>query len=338
MLAHHFATDGLPKPQRLDAWRAWYETVFDVTQASNDDFVAENSTWAIPGLMLSRVASPANLVTRTKSTIRRNSMDHWVITLSKQSVSNVTAGGRSFDVPPGLPFILSFGEEISINRKDAEDRLQLILARDSFPTIAPLLDAARYRALNTPGGRMLADYMLLLEQHMPAVEAEAANRLNDAVQSMLVACVAPLGKKVAAANDQVRLTVMERVRRAVHRNLRSPSLGPTKLCQEAATSRSQLYRLLKDEGGVARYIQRRRLSESLSMLCDVECGLPITQIAEVLCFSDASAFSRAFRREFGMSPRDVRAGAPAGLAPAAAPNSSEERRHPFRFRDCLRGA
>jgi AraC-like DNA-binding protein len=261
-------------------------------------------------------------------------MDHWVITLSKQSVSQVTARGASFEVPAGLPFILSFGEEISINRKDAEGRLQLILARDSFQAIAPILDAARYRALNTPAGRMLADYMLLLERHMPTVEAATANRLNNAVQSMLVACLAPSGEK--AANDQVKFTLMERVRQAVHRNLRSPSLGPAKLCSEAATSRSQLYRLLEDEGGVARYIQRRRLAESFSMLCDIESGLPIAKIAEALCFSDASAFSRAFRREFGMSPRDVRAGAHAGLAPAAAPSSSEES-HPFRFKDCLRG-
>jgi AraC-like DNA-binding protein len=46
--------------------------------------------------------------------------------------------------------------------------------------------------------------------------------------------------------------------------------------------------------------------------------LPIGAVAESLCFADASNFSRAFRREFGMSPSDVRAVALAGLAPGAA--------------------
>jgi AraC-like DNA-binding protein len=111
---------------------------------------------------------------------------------------------------------------------------------------------------------------------------------------------------------------MERVRQAVRRNLRSPTLGPDKLCREAATSRSQLYRLLEGEGGVSHYILRRRLSESFTMLCDASSTVPIGKVAEMLCFSDGSSFSRAFRREFGMSPSDVRAGA-IGASPPKAP-------------------
>lgn len=42
----------------------------------------------------------------------------------------------------------------------------------------------------------------------------------------------------------------------------------------------------------------------------------IGAIAESLCFADASSFSRAFRREFGMSPSDVRAATLSGLRPA----------------------
>ena len=39
--------------------------------------------------------------------------------------------------------------------------------------------------------------------------------------------------------------------------------------------------------------------------------------AEMLCFADGSTFSRAFRREFGMSPSDVRARASSGMPPNA---------------------
>ncbi|MBI2737793.1 MAG: helix-turn-helix transcriptional regulator [Rhodospirillales bacterium] len=35
----------------------------------------------------------------------------------------------------------------------------------------------------------------------------------------------------------------------------------------------------------------------------------------MLCFADASSFTRAFRREFGMSPKEVRAASPGGLSP-----------------------
>ena len=128
---------------------------------------------------------------------------------------------------------------------------------------------------------------------------------------------------------------MERVRRAVRSNLRSPLLGPDRLCREAATSRSQLYRLLEGEGGVARYILRRRLSESFAILCDTTNNFSIAAIAETLCFADASNFSRAFRREFGMSPSEVRTASLVGLAPEATtkvPPGSEA----HSFADCLR--
>lgn len=337
MLAHHFATNALPKAQQLDAWRGWYDAMFDVIpKASNDDFVATNSTWTAQGLTLSQVASPANTVSRTRSVIRRNSVDHWVITVSKQSVSDVATRGISFEVEAGTPFILSFGEELSISRRDQDDRVQLILARDSFQNIAPIVDAARGAALKTSAARMLADYILLLEKNIPTLEPDAANRLSGAVQTMLTACLAPTSQGLAAARDQINLTLMERVRQAVRKNLRSPSLGPAKLCREAATSRSQLYRLLEEEGGVARYIQRRRLCEGFSILCNAGNNLPIGRIAETLCFSDASTFSRAFRREFGMSPGDVRAASYAGFPPAPAPRKALGA-GARTFTDCLRG-
>ena len=198
-----------------------------------------------------------------------------------------------------------------------------------------MLDATRGTALNTSQGRLLADYILLLERNLPNLTPEDGSRLPSAIQAMVGACLAPSVDRLAAAGRQIDLTLMERVRRAVRRNLRSPLLGPDRLCREAATSRSQLYRLLEGEGGVARYIQRRRLSESFAILCDTSNNFSIAAIAETLCFADASNFSRAFRREFGMSPSEVRTASLVGLAPAAASKVAAGT-ETHSFADCLR--
>src|SRR5262249_43187581 len=150
-----------------------------------------------------------------------------------------------------------------------DDRVQLLLSRDHFSGIAHVLESVKDATLPPSQGKLLADFMHLLERNLPNLAPEDASRLPNAVGAMVAACLAPTADRVASARRQIDLTLMERVRQVVRRNLRSPALGPNKLCREAAMSRSQLYRVLEGEGGAARYIQRRRLSESFTMLCDV---------------------------------------------------------------------
>jgi AraC-like DNA-binding protein len=319
LIAETFSTHSLPVSQQLEAWRNWYGPIFEATSAGSQDegFAAANSNWKLNGFTFSRVSSPPTCIDRTKYLLRRNHVDHWAFTLSKRTPSDVEVRGRALEVPPGVPFLLSLGEEMHIGRRQPDERVQLLLARDSFQAIAPLLDATRGTALSTSQGRLLADYILLLERNLPDLTPEDGSRLPSAIQAMVGACLSPSVDRLAVAGRQIDLTLMERVRRAVRKNLRSPLLGPDRLCREAATSRSQLYRLLEGEGGVARYIQRRRLSESFAILCDTSNNFSIAAIAETLCFADASNFSRAFRREFGMSPSEVRTASLVGLAPAA---------------------
>ena len=126
-------------------------------------------------------------------------------------------------------------------------------------------------------------------------------------------------ERVAVARRQLDLGRKERVRQTVLRHLRTPILGPRTLSRLVGMSRSNLYRLFEDTGGVARYIQRQRLLEAHAVLSDPATTKPISSIAEDLCFADASSFSRTFKREFGHSPTEVRSAALMGLAPSAAP-------------------
>lgn len=325
-----FMTHPLPLSEQLEAWRGWYTTVLDVIsrQPVAEGFRGKTVTWMLDGFAFNRVSTPPVLTSRSKTMIRRDPVDHWCVSISRTNPSEFKVGNGWSTVPARVPYVFSLGEEMSSER--SRDRIQLYLARDSFQTIAPLLDAARGKALDTPEGHLLADYMLLLERNIPDLPAEDGGKLALAIQAMLGACLAPSADRLAEAGRPIDLTLMERVRQAVRRNLRSPSLGPDRLCREAATSRSQLYRLLEGEGGVAHYIQRRRLSESFSILCDASNNLSIGKVAEMLCFADGSSFSRAFRREFGMSPSEVRAGA---IGPAPAPSKNAVGVHSFS--ECL---
>ncbi len=186
------------------------------------------------------------------------------------------------------------------------DRIQFFLSRDEFRDLAPLLDAALGSTLHTPLGRLLGDYMIALARHLPDVADSDFQGVRNAVGTMVAAAVAPSARRAAAATGQIDLGRKERVRQAVRRHLRTPTLDPKSLGRLVGMSRSNLYRLFEDVGGIAHYIQHERLFEARTILSEPGSTQSISAISEDLCFPDASSFARAFKRKFGCSPGDVR--------------------------------
>jgi AraC-like DNA-binding protein len=128
-----------------------------------------------------------------------------------------------------------------------------------------------------------------------------------------------------------------RVRQVIRDHIASAALTPARICRLAGVSRSHLYRLFEAEGGVARYVQSLRLRLALDALTRTEPQRPILAVAESLGFYDASAFSRAFRREFGVTPSEARAATAAGgLVPIPLPRGRPVEAPALGFSDVIR--
>jgi AraC-like DNA-binding protein len=315
MTPETFTTRPLRPHDQFEAWREWYLPVIDVIpkQRADSGFLAEIQMWKLGGLALSRTSAPPVDAVRTKALLRRDAVDHWIISYCARGAHFAMTAGTSLEVPARVPFLWSLGQEFHHERTHV-DRVQFFLARDAFRGIGSLLDATLGSTLDTPLGHVLGDYMIALERRLPEMTEADLPRLTNAVSAMVAAAVAPTVERVAVAQRQIDLGRKERVRQAVRRHLRTPIFGPTILCRLVGMSRSNLYRLFEDSGGVTRYIQSQRLLEAHAMLSDPANTKSISALSEDLCFADASSFSRAFRREFGCSPGEVRSAALAGLA------------------------
>ncbi|MBV9378090.1 MAG: helix-turn-helix domain-containing protein [Alphaproteobacteria bacterium] len=313
-----FTTRPLSSQDQFEAWREWYKPVFDVVAepSSNGEFTAETHLWMLDGLAMSRTIASSAHVVRSRRHLRHEPLDHWVISYCARGAHFARTADVDVEVPSGVPYLWSLGQEF-LHERTHGDRVQFLLARDAFRDLAPVLDAALGTTLDTPLGRLLGDYMIALERRLTAVTEEDFPRLSSAVGTIVAAAVAPSEERMAVAKTQIDLGRKERVRRAVRRHLRTPTLGPRTLGRLIGMSRSNLYRLFEDIGGVARYIQRERLLEAHAVLSDPGSTQSISAIAEDLCFSDPSAFSRTFKREFGYSPTEVRSAALAGVAARA---------------------
>jgi AraC-like DNA-binding protein len=310
-----FATDRFCRRHQFAAWFEWFCPVLDITpmQPFESGFAAEIRFWRLDGLAVTRTIAAPVLVVRTRRHLRLDPTDHWIISYCARGAHVATTAGASLEVPAKVPYLWSLGQEFAHERTHV-DRLQFVLSRDAFGDIAPLLDAACGSTLDTPLGHLLGEYLTALEQRLPAVTEADFPRLTKAVASMVAAAIAPSAERVALARGQIDLGRKERVRQAVRRHLRTPTLTPKTLARLVAMSRSNLYRLFEDCGGVAKYIQSQRLIAAHAILSDPDNREPISRLADDLCFADASSFNRAFRRDFGCSPGEIRAAARAGAA------------------------
>ena len=110
-------------------------------------------------------------------------------------------------------------------------------------------------------------------------------------------------------HDPIATVLIERARRFAQANLFDRDLGSPMMQRELGLSRARLYRLFEPFGGVSHYIQHRRLLDAHAALADANDQRRIVDIAEERGFNDGAEFSRAFKRAFGYSPSEVRAGA-----------------------------
>lgn len=300
-----FTTVDLPKAEQLDAWRGWFDAVFDVeVDDPEQGFSATSETWNLGGFGLSRVEAPRLRALRTAGLVRRNPIDHWSLTIGHQRTFGEAGRQRAFDVPAETPFVASLGREL-VSLRERDSRVQLYLPRDGFPELTAILEAAEGRPLSDAMGKLLAEFLALLARSASDFSEADLPGLQTAVGGMVLACIAPSPDHDAYGAAPLAATRKEVVRRVVDLNLQNSALGPDFLCREAGMSRSQLYRLLESEGGVKNYIQRRRLKQCFAELSNNTGLRSVAAIAEGLGFLDPSSFSRSFKKEFGLTPKEV---------------------------------
>lgn len=306
-----FSTLSLSPEEQFGAWRSSYAHMVDliapVGSTPDNDFVGKQVIWDLGNLAFCHVTTHALGFASLAGHVRRDPLDHWLISLMLHGSSKTVAPSRAFVGAAGSVQIHPLGRVFEGCLTNCE-MLQLFVPRDFCRGMAHVLDAAEFSTLDRGLATLFADYMISLARRLPSLDIEELPELVTATRAMILACIAPSPDRLDEANDPIANVLLDRARRFVGANIFSPDLGAASLQRELGISRSRLYRLFEPHGGVVHYIQHRRLLEAHAALADPSDHRRILDIAEERGFIDGAEFSRAFKREFGYSPSEVRTG------------------------------
>lgn len=115
----------------------------------------------------------------------------------------------------------------------------------------------------------------------------------------------PLREEPPDAADRSDAEMREQIRAYIRAYLTSSCLDSSMLLRAFRISRSALYRLFADVGGVARYIREQRIEAAHKRIAQDPCG-SLSRLLYDLGFSNDRQFQRAFRARYGMSPTYMR--------------------------------
>ncbi len=312
-----FATTQSSFEDRFEAWRSGISVLFDVAPLAQGDpldgFHAQVNAVHLGQLLLGDLRFGAQRFARSQARAAHDGLDHYLVQWYRD-------GGFIGQHSDRDDLLVRAGDVVVFDMA----RTQHTVAQKSrvLSLIVPraLGDEAFAGATNPHGtvlrsdnifGGLLADHLGALHRRLPTIGMDQADDVVRATTQMLAACLRPSQRTVAAARAEVEAVTLERIQRHIGRHLGAP-LTPDALCRTFGISRHRLYRLFEPLGGVARYVQQRRLQRAFQTLSDAAYRhLRVADVATRLGFASEAHFSRAFRATFGHTPSDVRAAAEA---------------------------
>lgn len=313
-----FSTHDLPRSEQFGAWRRSFSPILDLVEPDTafSEFTGRQMVWDLGSMALARIRTGGYGFASLPRHMTRDPLDHWMLTLLLRGSMNTITPASALSGRAGIVQVHALGRGFIGQVTDAE-MLTLFIPRDTCPGLATALASAEFSALDTGSGHLLSDYLTALAKRLAILDAAELPALLSATRSMIRACLSPSDNDAEEVQSPVSVALLERARRIVHVRLYEPGIGAETLRRELGVSRTRLYSLFESSGGVMRYIQHRRLLDAHAILSDPDDRRLILEVAEKCGFSDGAEFGRAFKREFGYSPSEVRKGAKGNMGDPA---------------------
>lgn len=305
----NFSTSDFPADDQFEAWRDKISVVFDVARTGGSrftsSFAARVDAYMIGNLVVADSTQGEQAYSVSPRRARGADMDLFQIGLYRSGGYRGDANGNPLEGTAGDVEVLDLSR--SMQAVDASSHTVCVFVpREALQERVGDLDGLHGVDLRSGMGGLLADYLGLLAERLPQMHESDGEAAANATIEMIAACLRPTASAIGEAQAPIRDVILLRAKRLIEESLRSPQLSPDFLCRTLHVSRRSLYRLFEPLGGVHQYILRRRLSHIRRALKDPCNRQRIADVAEQYGFQSPETFWRAFKRQYGVTPGDVR--------------------------------
>ncbi|MDP4005632.1 helix-turn-helix domain-containing protein [Methylobacterium sp. NEAU K] len=256
-------------------------------------------------LLTHTVSSPVGVNLRSRH-VDRNGREMVVIGLAVDGVGYQEQLGRGARLHAGDISFLSRAQPMMAGTQSDYEEIRLAVPRETFEARVGRVDALAGRSIGARAAS--AEFGARLRSVAESIawmsESEAQAAVDGALH--LLGCVVRDG--AGDADTQVSQAAVESLARAhIARRMHDPDLNPQDIHVALGISRTSLYRVFAEAGGIAAAIRDARLDLVRRRLeAPRHDKLKIATIAYACGFTDVPTFNRGFRKRFGLSPRDLR--------------------------------
>ena len=308
----HYSTDAIPDEQRHAVWAttAWPSVAALFDSTALDDFSTEADMVALDQIFLQYARSTAREFERTVDRAGADGID--VLGIGIQLDGGAMSGStdhRSFVVPERAMLVLDTTRPCRIVHPSGAS-IQIALPRALAQSFLGPLGPLHGIVVPPEESGLLIGHLMELRRALPTMELRQQTLLMRTVLDLLAVAlgrqaIVELPKPVEP--DASVSHIDRRARAEIELRLGLPSLNATSLCQRLGISRSALFRLFTDEGGVQSYIRHRRLEGVRMALAEPLRRESINELAYRFGFSDSSHLTRLFKARYGETPTAFRA-------------------------------
>jgi AraC-like DNA-binding protein len=304
-------TDSIARSDRVDWWRDRVKDLFGAEYRIEPDGdapfrVGVEMECAEP-LTLLKIRGSAHHA-RGQSDSGNDSK--LLVHLQIEGHCTVRAEGKETLLEPGSLSLFPVRESTDLNFHDAYHQVCAVLPVAALNSTCP--DWARHMATRIPTDRgmaaVLADHLRSLAEHPDALGRCGSSTIVSLTIGLIGATLHDLHGESAKDVSTLRTYHLERIRHFALLHLANPALDVNFVASGVGLSARYIHRLFQNEAvSLMQWILKERLYRCHAELNrGMKPARSICHLAYSWGFNDQAHFTHSFRRQFGVSPSDVR--------------------------------